>query len=306
MEDHDQRFKLILQTFFREFMELFFPEWARRFDLSQPEWLREEEYVDPPQGEKVRMDLVAKLALREAIALGSNEPDHWLALVHIEVESSESSTDIRRRMLDYYRALRKRYNLPVVPLVLFLRVGLDGIGWDAYEESVWGRRLVWFSYPYIGLPALDATPYLTGENLLGIALAALMRVPTERRAELKASAVERLGTSPLNEAQKYLLLECVETYFPLNGSESAEYRQLIEATSKREVKQMPNMWIEIGKKEGRLEERHAILLTFLEKRFGPLTESVRERVDALEPKRVEEILDKILAAPSLRDLGLED
>jgi uncharacterized protein DUF4351 len=69
---------------------------------------------------------------------------------------------------------------------------------------------------------------------------------------------------------------------------------------------MPNMWIEIGKKEGRQEERHAILLTFLEKRFGPLTELVRQRVDALEPKRVEEILDKILTAASLRELGLED
>jgi hypothetical protein len=314
MEDHDQRFKLILQSFFREFMELFFPEWAKRFDLSQPEWLREEEYLDPPQGEKVRMDLVAKLPLRESIALGRNEPDHWLALVHIEVESGERSTDIRDRMLDYYRALRKRYNLPVVPLVLFLRVGLDGIGWDAYEESVWGRRLVWFSYPYIGLPALDAMPYLTGENLLGVALAALMRVPTERRAELKVGAVERLGTSALNKAQKYLLLECVETYFPLNDNEADEYRRIIETASEREVKQMPNMWIEIGKKEGlqeglqqgRQSERRAILLMFLEKRFGALSEQVRQRVDALDPKRVEEVLDRILTATSLRDLGLED
>lgn len=165
---------------------------------------------------------------------------------------------------------------------------------------------MWFSYPYIGLPALDAVPYLTGENLLGVALAALMRVPIEQRAQLKADAVERLGTSPLNEAQKYLLLECVETYFPLNNNEAAEYRRLIETATEREVKQMPNMWIEIGKKEGQQEARHAILLMFLEKRFGPLAEPVRKRVDALDPKRVEVILDKILTATSLRDLGLED
>jgi hypothetical protein len=27
--------------------------------------------------------------------------------------------------------------LPVLPIGLFLRVGLDGIGWDAYEEHFW-------------------------------------------------------------------------------------------------------------------------------------------------------------------------
>jgi hypothetical protein len=32
--------------------------------------------------------------------------------------------------------LRRDTGLPVPPIALFLRVGLDGIGWDAYEEQV--------------------------------------------------------------------------------------------------------------------------------------------------------------------------
>ncbi len=50
-------------------------------------------------------------------------------------------------------------------------VGLDGIGWDAYEEHFWEQRIVRFEYAYVGLPALDGEQYATGENLLGVALA---------------------------------------------------------------------------------------------------------------------------------------
>ena len=63
------------------------------------------------------------------------------------------------------------------PICLFLRVGLNGIGWDDYEERLWDRPLLHFEYAYIGLPALDALPYFRGENLLGLALTALMKLP---------------------------------------------------------------------------------------------------------------------------------
>ncbi len=38
--DHDQRFKTLVVTFFREFLSLFFPDWAGRFDLDAVEWWR--------------------------------------------------------------------------------------------------------------------------------------------------------------------------------------------------------------------------------------------------------------------------
>ena len=38
-----------------------------------------------------------------------------------------------------------------------------------------------------------AEQYMAGEQLLGVALTALMRVPAERRAEVHAEALRRLG-----------------------------------------------------------------------------------------------------------------
>ncbi len=34
MADHDQRLKVLLREFFKEFVWLFFPEWAERFDFD--------------------------------------------------------------------------------------------------------------------------------------------------------------------------------------------------------------------------------------------------------------------------------
>ena len=45
-----------------------------------------------------------------------------------------------------------------------------------------------FDYPYVGLPALDAEQYVGQNNCLGVALAALMRVPKERKIELAGAA----------------------------------------------------------------------------------------------------------------------
>ena len=47
-QDHDQRFKTLIQEFFGDFMRLFFARWAERLDCSSPEWLSQEAFPDPP------------------------------------------------------------------------------------------------------------------------------------------------------------------------------------------------------------------------------------------------------------------
>src|SRR5262249_15755248 len=143
-------------------------------------------FLAPPQGEKRHLDLLARLRLR----LGAPPPrpgtTELAALVHVEVETRASAAALRPRMFEYYVQVERDLGLPVLPIGLFLRVGLDGIGWDAYEESFWDHPILRFEYAYVGLPALDAEHYVNGEQLLGVALSMLMHVPPERRAELYA------------------------------------------------------------------------------------------------------------------------
>src|SRR5947209_1512874 len=182
--DHDQRLKVLLKEFFEQFFRCFFPVWAERFDFADVTWLDKELFLAPPHGEKRQLDLVARLRLRPAVPPPQPGLAELLALVHIEVEARESAQALRPRVFEYYVQLRRDTQLPVLPIGLFLRVGLDGIGWDAYEEFFWEHRLLRFEYAYVGLLALDAERYASGEHLLGVALSALMRVPAERRAEV--------------------------------------------------------------------------------------------------------------------------
>src|SRR5438128_24046 len=121
--DHDQRFKTLIQTFFAWFLELFFKSWADRLDGDAVEWLDKEIFHDPPEGQRGALDLVGKVPVRQVVrGQRPGEPDHWLALVHIEIESPDKVKPLRPRMLDAYMYLRRHHLMPVLPIGLYLRV----------------------------------------------------------------------------------------------------------------------------------------------------------------------------------------
>jgi hypothetical protein len=147
-----------------------------------------------------------------------------LALVHIEIESPDKVAPLRPRMFDAYVQLRRKHGLPVLPIALYLRVGLDGIGIDVYEEHFWELRPVRFEYLYVGLPALDAIEYVQGDNWLGVALAALMKIPKDQVAWLGAEALRRIQAAPLSDQRRFLLGECVQAYLPLDEEQRRQFR----------------------------------------------------------------------------------
>jgi hypothetical protein len=302
MSDHDQRFKLLLQEFFAEFIHLFFPQWADRFDFAAAEWLNTEVFVDPPEGERRNLDVVVKLPLRpDAEPLQPGDSDGMVAVVHVEVEARDRAESLRGRMFNYYQQLRLRHKLPVLPVALFLRAGLDGVGWDSYEEWFWDQILVKFRYAYIGLPALNAFDYLNHPNILGVALSVLMKVSEDRRAELKAEAMERLATSSENAARRYLLCECVEAYLPLEGPQLAEFERLLITERYKEAQMLGVTSFERGLEQG----QRTLLLRQIENRFGKLSAESRKRFDAVPAARLADLGDLLIAGADLTGLGLD-
>jgi hypothetical protein len=306
MDDHDQRFKTLLRQFLPEFIGLFFPTWAARFDFAGTEWLDQEAFLDPPQGEKRVLDLVANVPTRQTVPDPAGRgADHTLVVVNIEIESAERATDIRPRMLWHYESLRRRHGLPVFPICLFLRLGLNGIGWDAYEERLWEEPVLRFAYAYVGLPALDGMTYFNSPNVLGLALSALMKLPAADRVRIKAEGLDRLARAREDEVRKYLLAECFDNYLWLTDAERIEFERL-QAEQFSEGKAMATGWLERGRVEGRVEGLREAARRMLEKKFGQLPAGTLRRLDAIPVERVEELLPAILDANSLDDLGLGD
>jgi hypothetical protein len=269
-------------------------------------WLDKEVFLAPPQGEKRHLDLVARLRLRPEAPPPQPGLTELLVIVHIEVESRDSVQPFRPRMFEYYVQLRRDTQLPVLPIGLFLRVGLDGIGWDAYEEYFWEQRLLCFEYAYVGLLALDGEPYATGENLLGVALSALMRLPAERRAELHAEGLKRIARSGENDYRRFLLAECLEAYANLDEAQKERLQALLSTQQYQEVRPLMATTYERVIERSILQGERRVTLRQLEARFGPLSAEVKQRVEALAPDALAQLQLDLLKAGSLQELHLQD
>lgn len=299
MEDHDQRLKELLRLFFRAFLDLILPAWADRFDLAALDWQQQEVFTDPPSGKMRRLDLVARLPRRDPPAGTAAD---LLALVEIGAE--DKATRLRKQFAANHRALRARTDADVLPLALYLQVALQGRGLDSYVEEVEGLEVFRFNFPYLALPGLEARQHVEGDNPLAVALSVLMRGPDAERGWLKARAMQRIATAPLNDMRKYLLMECVEAYAPLEGPALKDFERLLVTPDYQEARMLGVTSYEKGRSAGRDEGQRVLLLRQMEKRFGALSEEVKAAVQALPHERLLQLGDDLLTATSLADLGL--
>jgi hypothetical protein len=304
--DHDQRLKTLLKEFFAEFLGLFFPAWVDRFDCTRIDWLDKEVFIEPPQGDRRFLDLVAKLPTKQPPGKATGDAETWIALVHVEVEAADSVAPLRPRMFCYYQTLRLRHELPVLPIGLYLKVGLEGIGWDVHEERFWDRTIVRYEYAYIGLPALDGLQYLEGENLLGVALAALMRIPPAEKTRFRVEAAQRVAASSETGQRRWLLYECIDAYTPLSDKEREEVERLLLSPKYAEARIMAQTTFEKGMEKGMEKGQRSVLERLLTRKFGPLGPVAKERLATWPSERLDAVEAALLTANSLCELGLED
>ncbi len=305
---------MLLKEFFEAFFVCFFPAWAPRFEFGDVDWLDKELFLAPPEGEKRQLDLVAGLRPGAGAPPPRAGETDVMALVHVELESRASAPAFRPRMFDYCMQLRRDTGLPVLPIGLFLRVGLDGIGWDAYEEHFWEQRIIRFEYAYLGLPALDGEQCATGENLLGVALSALMRLPAERKAELYVEGLKRIAQSGENDFRRFLLAECLEAYAELDEAQKERVQALVHTEPYQEVESLMKTTyergiehgIERGIERGIEQGERRLTLRLLEAKFGPLSAEVREQLEALSWETLAQLQLDLLQAQSLKELRLNE
>jgi hypothetical protein len=210
-------------------------------------------------------------------------------------------------MFEYYEVLRRRHNSPVLPIAVYLRVGLDGIGIDGYAENFDGLEVLRFQYLYVGLPGLTAEQYVQGGSWLGVGLSALMRVPRLRRAWLRSEALRRLVVEcKENPYRQWLLLECVEAYAELDEEQRREYEAILQTEQYKEIAPMMTTTFEKGVAKGREEGQRRLIRAQLENRFGPLPAAVVEKIGSLPAEQLEGLGVALVNAKSLAELRLQE
>ena len=297
---HDRLFKTLLRAFFEDFLELALPHLSGRLKGEAAEFLDKEVLTDLPGRSRRELDLVAKVPAR------GSSPN--IVLIHVEIERTFRASTARR-LWRYYLHLLLRHQLPVVPVVLFLRGGPPGPEARVHREEVLGTVVAELHYTAMGLSRAQAESWLERPQPLAAGLAALMKPSALSPAEHKLACLSRIATAKLDEARRFLLVNTVETYLQLKETDQSAFRKLLGRPTHREVHAMEMTWADKiaaeAETKGLLSGGRRIVLSLLERRFGPLPAATVGRLEAIDdPQVLERIGHDLLDAESLEALDL--
>lgn len=306
---HDQLFKTLLRRFFDDFLRIVLPEMATRLRLDRIRFLENELFTDVPDGEQRRLDLVAQVETSS----GATE----LLLVHVEVEARARGRRMDHRMWRYAMQLRLRHRKPVIPIVLYLRGGPPDVTERVVEERFADRPLASFCYFVFGLARSEAADYLERPETLAPALASLMKHEGRSVAEHKLACLRPVARASVDDAARFLLVNCIETYVQLDDTTREEFERLLANEPTKEVAEMEMTWadtieakglekgMEKGLEKGRMDGMRSVIEEQLERRFGELPPRSRKRLAEIDSADgLSDLAGRVLDARSLRDLGL--
>jgi len=308
---HDQIFKTAFQLFLRDLLELLDPRLAASLDLEKPRFLEQEGFSELAGGRRSEVDLVA-----ETQELGGTSR---LVLVHVEVEG-QFRESMEERLERYSMILRLKYRRPVVTVVVFLKGGQGGVTLHEVTQEVGKLEISVFRYLAFGLAGSEAEDYLRRPQPLAAALAALMRPPGGDKVWQKVECLRAIGRAKLDEARRYLLMKIVEIYLRLESEDEARFTAELERETNEEVREMVITWEEaleereatgeargltLGEARGKLEAtRDAILLLWRRLTGGDVAALENRLAEIEDLDRLHEILERVVDAQSLEDLGL--
>ena len=293
---HDKIFKQLLRAFLADFLRLVLPQVADRLDLSSPDFLDKELFAGGPHGRRREPDLLVRV----------HEDDGRPLLVHVEIEA-RASRRMAERLWRYKNQIQARYDTPVLSLVINLKRGLPGVHLMTREGCL-GPVFPELRYLSFGLERCRAAEYLERSEPLAWAFAALMDPGSWSRAELKMACLRRIA-GLRGRIDPFLLVDCVESYLQLEPWEAAEFEALRSRRENQEVRAVAMTWSEkqqaLGWEKGAQAGVRQILILQLGKRFGPLPEAVRRRVEAIDSlDLLTGLAERLLSAHSLEEMGL--
>lgn len=307
-DDFDSPWKHIVEVYFAEFMDFFFPTAYADIDWSQPvEFLDKElqQAVRDAEFGRRHVDKLAKVWRKSGA-------EQWV-LAHLEVQG-QYEADFDERMYTYNYRLFDRYKRLVAS---FAVLSDDNPAWKpgnfAYE--LWGCT-VSFQFPVAKLTdyadhwvALEAStnPFAT------VVMAHLKTQAThhdvEQRRFWKFYLIRHLYEQGYRRQAILNLFHFIDWIMRLPADLEQElWHDLQQLEIEKKMQYITNIErfaAERGREEGlqagRQEEALRLLLRVLKHRFGEIPETVQAQLQALTIEQVEAVVDAALTSNSLAE-----
>ncbi|RRJ63491.1 Rpn family recombination-promoting nuclease/putative transposase [Paenibacillus oralis] len=247
---HDEAFKKLLQTFFAEFIALFFPELNKLLDHRQTRFLMQEQLVDIVGEESRTLDLLLETKYVATDAY---------ILIHLEPQSYKQP-DFHERMFIYFSRLferhRKEHKL-IIPIAVFTGDGMHDEQ-NSLSMDIPGQGILHFQFLKVELRNHHWRKFVDSNNPVAAALLAKMGYNKGEEKEMRFAYLRmilQLGKK-LDDARMKLIMSIADLYFvPDPKQDEAMLYELTKPYSKERetIMELMPAWMRLGYEKG-LEE----------------------------------------------------
>ncbi len=282
MLDHDHLFKELLQTFFLEFIDLFFPNVGADLDRQSLTFLDKEIFTDVTEGQKHEVDLVARVRFRQQ--------DSFF-LIHVENQAN-SQSGFTKRMFRYFARLDELYNLPIYPIALFSFDEPPRQEPNSYRVEFSGFVVLNFHFQVIQLNRLNWRDFLKQHNPIASALMSKMKMAPRERPRVKLECLRLLASLRLDPARMQLISTFVDTYLRLNAQEQELFQEelaTIRPAERERVVQIVTSWMEEGLQQGAKNEALTYTMRLLTHRLGLIPPQSQDQISQLTVSQLENL-----------------
>ncbi|MDF5727433.1 MAG: transposase [Rhizonema sp. PD38] len=302
--DYDSPWKEIIESFFPQFLEFFFPhaysviDWTRR-----PEFLDQELQQLEPDAEIGRrlVDKVAKVWLLDG-------KEAWV-LVHVEVQG-QYEKDFAQRMYTYNYRLFDRHKKQVISLAVLAD---EEANWrpSSYEYVLGGCR-VSLEFPIAKLLDYEAqweTLEQSTNPFSVVVMAHLKTKATHRnpqsRLQWKLSLTRRLFERGYKRKDILGLFRFIDWIMVLPKELANDFQaQLRSSKEAQRMRYIPDIE-RLGREEGMLENARENIILGLQTRFGEVPESVVEVINRIEDQSLlQTFLINAITTSSLKEFQI--
>ena len=265
--DYDSPWKDILEHFFVEFMQFFFPRIYKQIDWSQGFVFLEKELQKITRDAEATRNTVDKLV--KVFLLGGQEI--WI-LIHIEVQG-QRDPNFESRMFVYYYRIFERYRKPIVSLAIFTD---ESKTWrpSAYEQKLFGCELT-LKFPTVKL--LDYRAKMAqlerSQNPFAlVVLAHLRSLETKRapnkRMNAKLQLIRLMRVRGYTKKQIADLLRFIDWVLTLPRELEDELTFTLEKEDPMKRKKYVTSWERMGEERGEIKTLRKNINEILSLRFG--------------------------------------
>jgi hypothetical protein len=300
--EYDSPWKQILQLYFEDFMQFFFPQAHREID-----WTRQPEFLDKELEQVVRdAQLGKRLAdkLVKIYRIGGEES--WI-LIHLEIQS-QSESDFSERMFIYNYRIYDRYKRSVASLAV---LGDEQVNWrpNRFGYELFGTK-VEFQFPIVKLldyQQRQSELEASRNRMATVVMAHLAALQTKsdrlQRKQQKLSLVRRLYQQGFEREDVLNLLAFVDWVLTLPQDLEREFQHEVEQLEAEQRMQYVTSFERSGIEKGKLEALLKGIALGLKLKFGESGQNLLPEIESIQDVNVlEAILSGIDTASTVSQL----